>query len=197
NAYLSCQAFLLGSAVSPNPDQSSALFVYRSTGTNGASFNFPGRVVAEHNDVAGAGDFLLDKQFMTVDNHMGSRFRDRVYMTWTQFAADGTGYIYGAFSADYGETFSTPVVVSTTSPLCDNALGVPTPFGTCNENQFSQPFTAPDGTLYVTWANFNNTVTAPENRNQILLVKSTDGGATFSAPVRVGFYNELPDCATY
>src|SRR5690349_1607991 len=152
NVYLSCQTFLRGQPTSPNPDQSSAFYVYRSTGSNGASWNFPGRPVAEHNDVAGAGDFLLDKQLMTVDDHVGSRFRDRVYVTWTQFAADGTAYIYGSHSADFGEHFSAPVVVSTTSALCDNTFGVPTPQGTCNENQFSQPFTAPDGSLYVVWA---------------------------------------------
>jgi hypothetical protein len=197
NAYLSCQTFLRGLGTSPNPDQSSAFYVYRSTGTSGASWNFPGRPVAEHNDVAGAGDFLLDKQLLTVDNSTTSRFRDRVYVTWTTFDADGTSYIFESHSADYGETFSAPVVVSTTSALCDNALGQPTPHGTCNTNQFSQPFTAPDGTLYVVYANFNNAVTAPENRSQMLLSKSTDGGATFSPPVRAGYYNELPDCPTY
>src|SRR5207249_2736079 len=85
--------------------------------------------------------------------------------------------------------------------LCVNTFGAGTPQGNCNENQFSQPFTAPDGTLYVTWANFNNatghpigdddggggdspTKNAPDpndNHNQILLVKSTDGGQTFGA----------------
>jgi hypothetical protein len=197
NVYLSCQMFLRGLATSANPDQSSAFYVYRSTGTNGASWNFPGRPVAEHNDVVGAGDFLLDKQLLTVDNSRTSRFRDRVYVTWTTFDVDGTGYIYESHSADYGETFSAPVVVSTNSALCDNTFGLPTPRGTCNQNQFSQPFTAPDGALYVVYANFNNAVTAPENRSQMLLSKSTDGGNTFSAPVRVGYYNELPDCATY
>lgn len=197
NAYLSCQVFNRGSAVSPNIDQSSAFYVFRSTGNNGASWNFPGHPVTEHNDVVGAGDFLLDKQLMTVDNHVGSPFQDRVYVTWTQFDTDGTAYIFGSFSADYGQTFSAPALVSTTSALCDFTFGVPTPRGTCNENQFSQPFTAPDGTLYVTYANFNNSVAGNENRNQMLLVKSTDGGQTFSAPVRVGFYNDLPDCATF
>ena len=197
NAYLSCQLFNRGLVASANPDQSSAFYVYRSTGTNGASWNFPGRPVAEHNDVAGAGDFLLDKQLLTVDNSRTSRFRDRVYVTWTTFAADGTGYIYESHSADYGETFSAPVLVSGTSTLCDRTYGLPTPQGTCNENQYSQPFTAPDGTLYVAYANFNNAVTGSENRNQMLLSKSTDGGVTFSPPVRVGYYYELPDCATY
>jgi hypothetical protein len=31
----------------------------------------------------------------------------------------------------------------------------------------------------------------------MLLSRSTDGGATFSAPVRAGYYNDLPDCPTY
>jgi hypothetical protein len=197
NAYLSCQVFNRGLVASANPDQSSAFYVYRSTGTGGASWNFPGRPVAEHDDVAGVGDFLLDKQLLTVDNSRSSRFRDRVYVTWTTFAADGTGYIYESHSADYGETFSEPVLVSGDTALCDRDYGLPTPQGRCNENQDSQPFTAPDGTLYVVYNNFNNAVTGPENRNQVLLSRSTDGGVTFSAPVRVGYYNELPDCATY
>jgi hypothetical protein len=189
--------FNRGNAVSPNPDQSSAFYVYRSTATNGASWNFTGHPVAENNDVAGSGAALLDKQLLTVDNHPRSPFQDRVYVTWTTFAADGTGYIYEAHSADYGQTFSSPVLVSTTSALCDNTFGVPTPNGTCNENQDSQPFTASDGTLYVAFNNFNNKVNGTENRNQVLLARSTDGGQTFSAPVRVGFFNDLPDCATY
>jgi hypothetical protein len=223
NSYLSCQVFKRGAAVTEDQDQSSAFYVFRSTGTGGASWNFTGRPVAENNDVAGAGDALLDKQLMAVDNHVKSPFRDRVYVTWTLFAADGTAYIYAAHSADYGETFSAPVLVSTNSALCVNDFGIPTPGGSCNENQFSQPFVGPDGALYVTWANFNNGVGRPvgdpdsdgedggdddgdnptaaaaaqENFNQILLAKSTDGGASFAPPVLVGQYYDLPDCATY
>lgn len=197
NAYLSCQMFNRGNAVSPNGDQSSAFYVYRSTGTAGASFDFPGRPVTEHNDAAGAGDFLLDKQLMTVDNHKRSPYADRIYVSWTTFAADGTGYIYSAYSKDYGESFSKPVLVSKASRLCGNDFGLPTPQGSCNENQDSQPFTAPDGTLYVVYNNFNNVVRGQDNRNQVLLSRSTDGGASFSAPVKVADYYELPDCDTY
>jgi hypothetical protein len=134
---------------------------------------------------------------MTVDNNVHSPFRDRVYVTWTEFAADGTGYIYESHSSDYGETFSPRVVVSTTSPLCTNTFGVATPNGPCNENQFSDPFVGSDGSLYVVWANFNNTLTGQDNRNQMLLAKSTDGGVTFGSPVKVGDYYDLPDCLTY
>lgn len=197
NAYLSCQMFNRGSATSPDPDQSSAFYVFRSTGTNGASWNFPGRPVATHADTAGAGDFLLDKQLMAVDNHPSSRFADRVYVTWTTFAADGTGYIYSAYSADYGESFSDPVLVSRDSKKCGNSYGLPTPGGRCNENQDSQPFVGADGTLYVVYNNFNNVVSGQNNNNQVLLSRSTNGGRSFSAPVKVSDFYDLPDCQTY
>lgn len=197
NAYLSCQAFNRGSSTSPDPDQSSAFYVYRSTGTSGASWNFPGREVTAHDDTAGAGDFLLDKQLMTVDAHADSPYADRIYVTWTTFAADGTGYIYEAHSADYGESFSAPVLVSAAYSGCTTTYDLPTPQGPCNENQDSQPFTAPDGTLYVVYNNYNNTPVGDDNRNQVLLARSTDGGSSFSPPVKVTDFYDLPDCDTY
>src|SRR5438309_10460293 len=106
---------------------------------------------------------------MTVDAHAGSPFQDRVYVSWTEFAANGTAFIYEAYSKDYGETFSTGTLVSITTPLCANDYGLAV--GGCNENQFSQPFTAPDDTLYVVFDDFNNpdTKVGPDNRNQILV----------------------------
>ena len=217
NAYLACLTFQRGQPVTSNPDLSSAFYVVRSTGTGGGSWNFPARPVAEFNDVAGTGAALLDKQYMTIDTGRKSRFQDRIYVTWTFFAADGTSYIFGAFSSDYGETFSTPRLVSGDSALCRNAQDVPTVPSRCNTNQFSQPFTGPDGALYVVWDNYNVTamrpgdeedeggdgergaapVTAIDNRAQVLLAKSTDGGNTFSVPVKVADFYELPDCETY
>jgi hypothetical protein len=196
NAYFACQMFLRGAAgLTNNTDESSAVYIFRSTGDGGASWDFPGRPAVE--TFTTNGNVLTDKPYMTVDNHAGSPFRDRIYLTWTQFAADGTAYIYEVHSDDYGQSFSAPVVVSGTSSLCGNTFGVPTPQGTCNENQYSDPFTGSDGALYVAFSNFNNTVTGTDNRNQVLLVRSTDGGQTFGAPVKVTDYYDLPDCATY
>jgi hypothetical protein len=184
--------------VSGNPDLSSALLVLRSTANGGASYSFPARVVVQQPDLGGTGTVpFLDKQLLTVDDHLTSRFRDRVYVTWTTFTADGTAYIFESHSADFAETWSAPVLVSRDSALCPRTLGVPTTLGRCNTNQFSQPFTAPDGTLYVTWANANNALTGSDNRGQILLARSTDGGASFTSPVKVTDYYDLPDCATY
>jgi hypothetical protein len=197
NAYFSCQQFNRGTVASNSPDFSSAVYVYRSTANFGASWNFPGRPAVEDLDFTGA--TLQDKPYMTVDNHVGSPYQDRVYVTWTNFASDFTAYIYEVYSDNYGETFSAPVLVSTNDgTLCSNTYGLPTPNGNCNENQFSDPFTGSDGALYVAYANYNNPLSsATDNHNQVLLVKSTDGGASFSAPVKVADYYDLPDCATY
>src|SRR5215813_12107383 len=43
NAYYTCLQFKRGPAVTEDADQSSAFYLYRSTGTNGASWNFTGR----------------------------------------------------------------------------------------------------------------------------------------------------------
>jgi len=196
NAYLSCQVFNRGAGASSNPDQSSGFFVYRSTGNDGASWSFPGRPVTAFFQPDGGG-VLEDKQLLAVDASKSSPYRDRVYVTWTEFAADGTGYIWESYSSDYGQTFGPRVLVSRESALCSNSFGVPTPQGPCNENQFSQPFTGSDGSLYVAYANFNNTVSGTDNRNQILLAKSSDGGQSFGTPVKVSDYYDLPECDAY
>ena len=198
NAYMSCQLFNRGTAASPNPDQSSAFTIFRSTQNDGASWNFPGRYTTVFFDNAGTAGVLEDKALMAVDDNHSSPFRDRIYVTWTEFAADGTAYIYEVHSNDYGETFSKRVLVSQDSPVCTNTFGAATTQGRCNENQFSDPFVGPDGALYVAYNNFNNQPTSGSNNNyQVLLSKSTDGGASFSSPVKVSNYYDLPDCDTY
>jgi hypothetical protein len=68
------------------------------------------------------------------------------------------------------------------------------------------PFTAPNGDVYVTFQNFNNCSGAigppcegdpGDNHNQMLVVKSTDGGASFGDPVKVTDFYDLPDCFAY
>ncbi len=195
NAYYSCQVFMRGpGGVTNNPDTSSAVYVFRSTGDAGASWNFTGHPAVETFDTTGA--ILNDKPYMTIDNSPTSPFRDRIYVAWTLFAADGTAYIYEVHSDDYGQTFSSPVLVSTTSSLC-NPGSTATPQGTCNNNQFADPFTAPNGTLYIAYSNFNTTNTGSDNHFQVLLTKSTNGGQSFGSPVKVANYYELPDCFAF
>jgi hypothetical protein len=212
NAYLSCQVFKRGPATAGDPDRASGFYVFRSTQNNGASFNFPGRSVF---DTGFQRSFLPleDKQFMGIDNNPNkcagspatatpgsscTPFQDRIYVTWSEFAPDGTAFIYESYSSDYGEHFSNRHLVSSSSALCVNDYGLAV--GGCNENQFSQPFVGPDGVLYVIFSNFNNAATlgtTQDNRNQILLARSLDGGNTFTSLVKVSDYYDLPDCATY
>jgi hypothetical protein len=198
NVYMACQLFNRGAAVSPNVDLSSAFFLFRSTGNGGASWNFTGRPVIVSPDPGTGTAPFEDKEYLAVDANVGSPYQDRIYVTWTEFTASGTAYIYEEYSSDYGESFSAPVLVSGDNPtLCDQTYGLPTFNGSCNSNQFSDPFVGPDGDLYVAWANYNTAVTGNENFNRILLAKSTNGGASFSAPVLVSNYYDLPDCFTY
>jgi hypothetical protein len=133
NAYMSCQLFSRGTAASPNPDESSAFTVFRSTQNDGASWDFPGRYTTVLFDPNGTSGALEDKALMTVDDNLHGSFRDRIYVTWTEFAADGTAYIYEVHSNDYGETFSNRVLVSQDSPVCTNTFGAATAQGKCND----------------------------------------------------------------
>jgi hypothetical protein len=195
NAYYACLVFQRGPGVTNNPDFSSAIYVYRSTGNFGASWNFPGRPVVESFNTT----FFPfeDKPYMTIDDNAASPFRDRIYVTYNEDLADGSARIFESFSDDYGQTFSKRALVSSTSPLCPSVVPGD-PKNSCDINMFSNPFVGPDGALYVAYDNFNNSESGPnDNHFQILLSKSTDGGVTFSHPVLVGNYNDLPDCAAF
>jgi hypothetical protein len=208
NAYFTGEHFNRGIGASDNNDDSSAIYLYRSVGNGGASWSFPGTPVATSflPTTPASGTPFLDKPYMTIDNHKSSPFRDRIYVSYTLFQPDGTAYIYEAWSSDYGRSFSAPVLVTKNSALCPQnytSIGVaPENGNNCDENQFSDPFTGSDGNLYVVYSNYNtadalNTAPGSDNRFQVLLSKSTNGGASFSAPIQVGYYSELPDCGTY
>ncbi|HEX2756366.1 MAG TPA: sialidase family protein [Candidatus Limnocylindrales bacterium] len=114
---------------------------------------------------------LNDKEWIAVDSHASSQFRDNVYVTWTRFKFNGhTGAytqspIFFVRSTDGGVTYSAPKAISA------NIL----------YSQGSRPVVGPDGTLYVFW----DGSTRLASLNSTWMVKSTDGGATFSKPVAI------------
>jgi hypothetical protein len=196
-AYLQCQVFNRGPGVTQDPDVSSGVLLFRSD-NKGASWDFPGRVIVASTDSPASGVVLEDKPLMAIDSNASSPFADRIYITWTEFTDDGAAYIHEAFSSDAGETFSQSIIIGGDGgALCPVSFGVPTDNGACNENQFSYPFVGSDGAVYVVWSNFNNAVAGNDNRNQVLFVKSTDGGATFGPPSKATDYYDVPDCVTY
>jgi hypothetical protein len=118
-----------------------------------------------------------DKEWIAVDAHVSSPFRDRIYVTWTRFIFDASSgnYVQSpidfAFSTDGGATFSTPQLIS----------------GNVLYDQGSRPVVGPDGTLYVFWDGATRLATL----DSTYMAKSTDGGATWSTPVAVSPLQEI------
>jgi hypothetical protein len=89
------------------------------------------------------------------------------------------------YSDDGGSTWSTPREISGSNPTyCTHQeTGPPSE---CDEDQFSYPAVASNGDVYVHFLNGQNEAeweVPLDLDNQVMVVKSTDGGASFSAPV--------------
>jgi len=114
---------------------------------------------------------LNDKEWIAADSHASSPFRDRVYVTWTRYVFNpSTGAyvqspIFFVYSTDGGESFSDPVSI----------------VGNVLYDQGSRPVVGPDGTVYVFWEGSARLASL----NSIWVVKSTDGGLSWSRPVAV------------
>lgn len=114
---------------------------------------------------------LNDKEWIAVDWHASSQFKDRVYVSWTRylFSASKGNYvqspIFFAYSTDGGTTFSTPKNIS----------------GNVLYDQGSRPIVGYDGTVYVIFEG----ATRLSTLDSTYIVKSTDGGVTFSKPIKV------------
>jgi hypothetical protein len=129
-----------------------------------------------------------DKEWITTDNNPSSKFYGRTYVTWSAFVSHGGAYassaIWESHSDDGGQHWSTAKAISgSNAALC--TFQEDGPAGVCDEDQFSVPAVAPDGTVYVAFQNSQNTAlweTGEINDDQYLLVKSTDGGAHWSSP---------------
>ena len=157
-----------------------------STSTDGG-LTFGAPVIV---DEGMSGAHFEDKPYMTVDTDPGSRFRDSVYVTWTIFDMTSPGFvelqspIFFSASRDGGQSWSQPIEISGVNPsLCTFSSTPLANDGRCREDQFSSPVVAPDGTIFVAFEN-DQAVNDDQLRNQYLVVKSSDGGATWSPPVR-------------
>ena len=125
-----------------------------------------------------------DKEFIAVDASNVSPYRNRAYVTWTsfqEFAAKGQfrSPIMVSTSND-GDTWTPAKAISGSSPDCSVQYGGEAP-NSCSANQFSSPAVASKGKAYVAFENFNTPA-----ENQYLVVTSSNGGATWSGPTRIG-----------
>ena len=131
-----------------------------------------------------------DKEYIAVDNNPGSPHYGRTYVTASRFLNGLQGSyaespIYLTYSDDGGSTWSTPREISGSNPTyCTHQeTGPPSE---CDEDQFSYPAVASNGDVYVHFLNGQNEAeweVPLDLDNQVMVVKSADGGASFSAPV--------------
>lgn len=129
-----------------------------------------------------------DKEWMVADTNPASPHYGRVYLTWSRFLSHNGHYdespIWMAYSDDGGLTWSAGQEISGSAAFC--TFQTAGPAGECDEDQGSTSVVAPDGTVYVAFVNGQNSAvweTGKEAETSYLIVKSTDGGATWSAPV--------------
>jgi hypothetical protein len=131
-----------------------------------------------------------DKEWLTVDNNPDSEFYGRAYLTATRFRNGLQGAyldspIFLSTSDDGGATWTDPVEISGSNPeVCTYQESGPA--GQCDEDQFSIPVVASDGAVHVHFLNGQNEAeweVPLDFDSQIMVVRSTDGGASFSAPV--------------
>ncbi len=106
---------------------------------------------------------FYDKMYMACDASTSGadQYRGRLYVAWTNFAPSGNTNLE-SYSSDGGKTWSTPTDFAGSAP-----------------GQSAIPCTGPDGTLYITWGLFGI------DETDIFIVRSDDGGNTFSAPASI------------
>ncbi|MEZ4865974.1 MAG: sialidase family protein [Caldilineaceae bacterium] len=131
-----------------------------------------------------------DKEWLTVDNTPTSPYYGRAYLVAIRDLLDEhftfmESPIYFSYSDDGGLTWSEPKEISGMHPSCTYQTDGPS--GECDEDAHPYGVVATNGTLYVHFINSQNSgawEVADDFDSQVMVVKSSDGGATFSAPVQ-------------
>jgi hypothetical protein len=124
----------------------------------------------------------MDKPWMEVDNNLASPFMNTIYVSATEVSSNNNSRIAVTHSTDGGTTWQLISV---------DALQVYP-----NVDQFSDLAVADDGTVYVTW--MRCTANGPTGDcggtdASMWISKSTNQGATWSAPIMIDTVTLAPD----
>jgi len=152
--------------------------IVASSTDGGKTWTAPKRVASGLGTIASAG-VVPDKDYIAA---WGS---GNAIVTWTAFNQGiGGSYIsspiFASVTHDGGNTWSAPTEISGTAPFCTGAQG-----GTkCNQDQFSAPTVAADGSIYVAFLNFSTSDSA--GHDQYLVVKvDPNTGQRVAGPYKV------------
>ncbi|MEZ5357822.1 MAG: dockerin type I domain-containing protein [Candidatus Zixiibacteriota bacterium] len=159
---------------SPFYDDSSFVVFIKST-DKGATWTGPYPVEN------GPGPYFEDKQFVTADR-TGGPYNGNVYVGWARF--DNPTRIMFASSTDGAETFSDTLIIGPSQ--------VHEPCGyVVDAGQFTQPIVGADGSVYVFWSGYDLLPDECAGYYAMKMVKSTDGGTSFTSPVSVFNYTSI------
>jgi hypothetical protein len=123
-----------------------------------------------------------DKEALAVDTSTSSPFNGNVYVCWARFTG-GQNHLTVAYSHDHGETWATSRFTG--------------PQANTNNMQGCNLAVEPDGDVYVGYRTFdNNPTNSNPNDSAIFVARSTNGGMTFGAPVRVARFIDYRQNAT-
>ena len=115
-----------------------------------------------------AGARFDDKPWIAVDASRSSRFRNRVYVTWTRFTLNNDSRVMLSYSDDAGMSWSSPVRVSKTG----------------SELSYANVAVSRNGTVYVAWDDSTDF--------HVQIARSTDGGASFEPERTAAAFSIVP-----
>jgi hypothetical protein len=140
-----------------------------------------------------ANSTFLDKEWLVADNNPSSPHYGRLYLSWDRIETSKGEFqrspVDFAYSDDAGKTWSRPIDISGSNPaFCTANQGPAGPAGACDESFFSYGGVEPNGDIVIGFMNQQHSAAwevPNEFEDQIMVVRSTDGGLHWSNPVHV------------
>ena len=167
--------------------------IFVNTSTDGGATWGPPVTVAVDTEF----QFFNDKQALVADDYAASPFLGNVYVTWDRLEERATGQpvvgeysgpAYFSRSTDGGATFSQPQVIFATGVNKQTLGNMPVVLPNVQGTPANETGTVVVGGTYFQSAGFS----AEKNISYFYVVRSTDGGVTWSAPIIVDHERPMP-----
>lgn len=141
-----------------------------------------------------------DKPWITVDQTNGPN-KGNIYVTWSYDYGNDCGSgnpcveeVAFSRSTDGGKSFSPPHLIEGSASFCANSLPDRPPHSTrCDAAIGATPVVEPDGTVAVAFLNSYSAIfyTKPAIPDRQLVVRSSDGGISWTAPVSIAVVQDI------